>query len=167
MGRKPAVLSLTSEERQYLEIKAKARTIQAQIMTRARILLLKADGYTIEEIADKVGLNRKSVILCLEKYKAGGVENALMDAPGRGRNPEITKAEREWIVALAKRDPSEFGYPVKKWSYARLTEHIHKVAEDVGYLRLSTVHKTTVNTILDDAGVKLHSLKYDEHGNAI
>ena len=44
----------------------------------------------MDEIADKVGLNRKSVMLCLSKYREGGVENALFDAPGRGRNAEIT-----------------------------------------------------------------------------
>lgn len=167
MGRKPAVLPLTMEERQELELKIKARTIQAQIMTRARILLLKADGYTLEQIADKVGLNRKSVILCLEKYKAGGIENALVDAPGRGRNAEITEEEKQWIIETALRSPKSFGYDVNKWSYARLTTHINRTAEEAGYLRLSTIHKTTVNTILDAANIKPYRLKYDEEGNAL
>lgn len=59
----------------------RARTIQAQTVNRARIILLKADGMSIDEIADKVGMNRKSVMLCLKKYKEGGIENALFDAP--------------------------------------------------------------------------------------
>lgn len=162
MGRKAMVLTLSPEERKFLEAKTKARTIQAQIMTRARILLLKADGHSIDDIAEKVGLNRKSVILCLEKYKAGGVENALTDAPGRGRNAEITNAEKQWIIALAQQSPADFGYAAKKWSYARLTEHIHQTAEQAGYLRLSTIHKTTVNTILDEAGIKPFRLSYEQ-----
>lgn len=161
MGRKAAVLTLSKEEREYLQAKAKARTIQAQVMTRARILLLKADGYSIDTIAEYVGLNRKSVILCLDKYKAGGVENALVDAPGRGRNTEITQEEKQWIIRLALKKPSEFGYQVRRWSYARLTEHIHKTAETAGYLRLSTIHKTTVNKILDEEGIKPYCLKYN------
>lgn len=162
MGRKPAVLELTPEEREYLEFQTRARTIQAQILIRAKILLLKADGYTIDQIADKVDLNRKSVILCINKYKAGGVENALLDAPGRGRNAEITEEEKKWIIALAKQKPSDYGYTAGRWSYARLTEHIHKTAEAAGYLRLSTIHKTTVNTILDEAGIKPFRLKQPE-----
>lgn len=167
MGRRPAVLPLTEEERKNLELTVRARTIQAQVMTRARILLLKSDGYTIDQIADKVGLNRKSVILCLEKYKAGGIENALVDAPGRGRNAEITEEEKQWIIETALRSPQVYGYTVQKWSYARLAGHINRTAEEAGYLRLSTIHKTTVNTILDAAGIKPYSLKYDADGNAI
>ena len=54
-------------------------------------MLLKAEGLAIDIIADKIGINRKSVMLCIDKYKAGGAENALYDAPGRGRNPEIKR----------------------------------------------------------------------------
>ena len=43
---------------------------------------LRADGVSINDIADKVGINRCSVMLCLNKFKEGGVENALFDAPG-------------------------------------------------------------------------------------
>ena len=77
---------------------------------RARILLLKAEGCTIHEIADKVGINRKSVMLCLNKYAEGGVENALFDAPGRGRNAEITDDEKAWIINIACQKPIDFGY---------------------------------------------------------
>ena len=55
MGRKSIVINLSAEEREYLETQTRARTIQAQTVNRARILLLKAEGCTINEIADKVG----------------------------------------------------------------------------------------------------------------
>ncbi len=45
MSRKANILTLTNEERDYLEAQTRARTIQAQTVNRARILLLKADGY--------------------------------------------------------------------------------------------------------------------------
>ena len=76
MGRKSSIINLTAEDREYLEMQTRARTIQAQTVSRARILLLKADGCSIDDIADKVGINRKSVMLCLNKYAEGGVENA-------------------------------------------------------------------------------------------
>ena len=44
MGRKAIALALTQEDREFLESQARARTIQAQTVIRARILLLKADG---------------------------------------------------------------------------------------------------------------------------
>ena len=81
----------------YLETQIRARTVQAQTVCRARILLLRAGGISINDIADKVGINRCSVMLCVNKFKEGGVENALFDAPGRGCNAEIADDEKAWI----------------------------------------------------------------------
>ena len=160
MGRKISTITLTDEDRVYLETQARARTIQAQTVNRARILLLRADGTSIDDIADKVGLNRCSVMLCLNKFKEGGVENALFDAPGRGRNAEITDDEKAWIINIACQKPADFGYAAETWTYAKLTSHINKTAETAGFIRLSTVHKSTVHTILDEAEIKPFRIKY-------
>jgi transposase len=160
MARKSSILVLSPEDRDYLEAQTRARTIQAQTVNRARILLLKADGCTVEEIADKVGLNRKSVMLCISKYNEGGVENALYDAPGRGRNAEITDEEKAWIINIACQKPTSFGYAAETWTYAKLTSHINKNAEAAGFVRLSTIHKSTVHTILDAAEIKPFRIKY-------
>ena len=160
MGRKSTVIELTSADREYLELQTRARTIQAQTVNRARILLLKADGHSIDDIADKVGMNRKSVMLCLSKFKEGGIENALFDAPGRGRNPEITDEEKAWIINIACQRPADYGYAAETWTYAKLTSHINKTAEAAGYVRLSTIHKSTVYTILSEADIKPHKITY-------
>ena len=139
MGRKATAIILTLEEREYLKSQTRSRTIQAQTVCRARILLLKAEGVAIDVIADKVGINRCSVMLCLKKFKEGGVENALLDAPGRGRNAEITDDEKAWIINIACQKPVELGYSAEVWTRALLTKHINKVAEESGHIRLSTM----------------------------
>ena len=160
MGKRASSIELSNEEREYLERQTRARTIQAQTVTRARILLLRADSVSIDAIADKVGLNRCSVMLCLKKFKEGGIENALFDAPGRGRNAEITDEEKAWIINIACQKPIDFGYAAETWTYAKLTSHINKTAEAAGYTRLSTIHKSTVHTILDEADIKPHKITY-------
>ena len=160
MGKRASSIELSNEEREYLELQTRARTIQAQTVTRAQILLLRADSVSIDAIADKVGLNRCSVMLCLKKFKEGGIENALFDAPGRGRNAEITDEEKAWIINIACQKPIDFGYAAETWTYAKLTSHINKTAEAAGYTRLSTIHKSTVNTILDEADIKPHKITY-------
>lgn len=160
MGKRASSIELSNEEREYLERQTRARTIQAQTVTRARILLLRADSVPIDAIADKVGINRCSVMLCLKKFKEGGIENALFDAPGRGRNAEITDEEKAWIINIACQKPIDFGYAAETWTYAKLTSHINKTAEAVGYTRLSTIHKSTVHTILDEADIKPHKIAY-------
>ena len=160
MGKRASSIELSNEEREYLKLQTRARTIQAQTVTRARILLLRADSVSIDAIADKVGLNRCSVMLCLKKFKEGGIENALFDAPVRGRNAEITDEEKAWIINIACQKPIDFGYAAETWTYAKLTSHINKTAEAAGYTRLSTIHKSTVNTILDEADIKPHKITY-------
>ena len=64
---KPRPLQLSVEERNQLESITHARTLQAQVVTRARILLLKAGTASVDSIAEKVGLNRNSVLRCLKR----------------------------------------------------------------------------------------------------
>lgn len=160
MGRRAATITLSTEDREFLELQTRARTIQAQTVCRARILLLKADGVSIDEIADKVGLNRKSVMLCLNKFSEGGIENALYDAPGRGRNAEITDDEKAWIINIACQKPVDLGYSAETWTRALLTKHINKYAEEAGHTRLSTISQSKVRTILEEAQIKPNKITY-------
>lgn len=160
MGRKAATITLSSEDRSYLEAQTRSRTIQAQTVCRARILLLRADGTAIDDIADKVGINRCSVILCLNKFKEGGVENALFDAPGRGRNAEITDDEKAWIINIACQKPVDLGYSAEVWTRALLTKHINEFAEAAGHIRLATISQSKVRTILEEADIKPNKIKY-------
>lgn len=153
-------LLLSTEERNQLEAITRTRTLQAQVVSRARILLLKADGNSVDTIAEKVDLNRNSVLLCLKKYNVGGIENAIYDAPGRGRNAEITDEEKSWIISIACQKPVELGYSAETWTYSRLTKHINSTAESAGYTRLSTITKTSVKNILDAAEIKPFRIQY-------
>ena len=160
MGKKATAITLSSEDRAFLEEQTRARTIQAQTVIRAKILLLKADGISIDAIADKVDLNRKSVMLCINKYLEGGVENALYDAPGRGRNAEITDDEKAWVINIACQKPKDLGYSAEVWTRALLTKHINKYSEKAGHMRLSTISQSKVRTILEEADIKPNKITY-------
>jgi transposase len=153
-------IELTDSDRKNLELLIRSRTEQAQIVQRARILLLKADGKSIDTIADKVGLNRKSVMLCISKFKDGGVENALHDAPGRGRNPEITDEEKTWVIDIACQKPWKLGYAAETWTYSKLTEYVNANAENAGYARLATISRMGVRDILEKADIKPFRIRY-------
>ena len=74
-------LKLSAEERNQLENITRTRTLQSQVVTRARILLLKSDGDSVDKIADKVGINQDSILLCLKRYKSGGISSTLPEGP--------------------------------------------------------------------------------------
>jgi transposase len=154
------IVEVTIEDREYFNSLVRSRTTQAQIVQRARIILLRSEGMAIDAIADKVGINRKSVMLCIEKYKTGGANNALYDAPGRGRNPEITDEEKTWIINIACQRPYELGCPQETWTYTRLATYINKNAEADGYTRLSTISRTHIRNILENADIKPHKIRY-------
>lgn len=99
-------------------------------------------------------------MLCLKKFKEGGVENALLDALGRGRNAEITDDEKAWIINIACQKPVELGYSAEVWTRALLTKHINKVAEESSHIRLSTISQSKVRTILEEADIKPNKIKY-------
>ena len=99
-------------------------------------------------------------MLCINKYIDGGVENALYDAPGRGRNAEITDDEKAWIINIACQKPVDLGYSAEVWTRALLTKHINKYAEEAGHIRLSTISQSKVRTILEEADIKPNKITY-------
>lgn len=159
-GRKASRIEISDNDKKRLESLARSRTEQAQVVQRAKMILLKAEGIKDEVIADKVDLSKNSVRLCISKYKAGGVDNALYDAPGRGRNPEITDEEKTWIINIACQRPCDLGYSAEVWTYTNLTEHINKNAETAGYTRLSTISRACVGKILYKAEIKPYRIRY-------
>ncbi len=60
-------LKLSDSKRSYLKSVTRARTMQAQTVSRESKLLLKADGESVD--ADTLDLNRNGVLLCLLKHK--------------------------------------------------------------------------------------------------
>ena len=74
---KRTYLVLSDEDKDYLKSLSKKRTIQAQVVDRARILLYKADGMTFQEIAEKLAISTSTVRLCISKYNKGGVDAAI------------------------------------------------------------------------------------------
>lgn len=87
-------------------------------------------------------------------------EKEYLELQTRARNTVITDEEKTWIIHIACQKLIDFGYIAETWTYAKLTEHIHKTAETAGYMRLSTIHKSTVNTILDEIDIKPHKITY-------
>jgi integrase core domain protein len=158
-GSKTTVV-LGAEDRERLERLARMRTARAQVVTRARILLLRDSGETLVSIAEKVGLAADSVRLCVTKYLEGGVERALSDGARSGRPREIDDADRAFVVDLACQRPADLGYAAELWTNDLLTAHVRKTAEAAGHPRLATVATGSVHNILADAQTEPHKMAY-------
>lgn len=159
MARTSAII-LSAEDKEYLSSLSKCRTIQAQVVDRARILLQKEQGTTNGSIAVGLNVNINTVKLCLKKYQEGGVEEALFDRQRKGRPVEITADAVAWIIDIACQRPADLGYSQELWTLKNLHSHIQKNAEQAGYQRLVTITKARVQQLLQQSDIKPFKIKY-------
>lgn len=153
-------ISLTEDEIKYLQSLTRQRTIQAQVVERAKTLLYKAQGASNGDIAQRLDVSINTVKLCLNKFKEGGVQNALFDAHRKGRPVEITDDAVAWIISVACQRPADLGYSQELWTLKNLHRHIQKHAEEAGYPRLTTITKSMVQKILKRSEIKPFKIKY-------
>lgn len=157
---KQTFLTLSEEDKIYLKTLSKTRTIQAQIVDRARILLYKADGISFEEIATRLNISTRTVGLCISKYKDGGINAALFDATRPGRPSEISDEAKAWIISIACQRPVDFGYSQELWTLKNLHNHIQNHAAEASFSRLSSVTKAYIQKLLKDNAIKPFKIKY-------
>ena len=160
MPRKTTSLTLNDGDYEYLRSLIKQRTIQAQVVIRAHILLDRYNGVPIRSIAQIYDISPATVQLCVKKYLNGGTDSALFDDQRKGRPVEITDDAITWIIELACQRPADLGYAQELWTLKNLHQHIQNHAVEGGYPRLQTITKPTVQKILRRSDIKPHKIRY-------
>lgn len=153
-------IELTNDEVIYLQSLIRQRTIQAQVVDRAKVLLYKAQGATNSDIAERLDVNINTVKLCLSKFKEGGVQRALFDDKRKGRPVEITDDAVAWIISIACQRPADLGYAQELWTLKNLHQYIQNHAEEAGYTRLTTITKPMIQKILKRSEIRPFKIKY-------
>lgn len=153
-------ITLTEEQKNYLNSLFKLSTLEVRIYQRAKILIYKSEGMRNEEIASKLDIGLGVVTRCLSKFKNDGIEAALHDNKGRGRKAEITDDDIIWVINKACQKPREYGYSAEFWYPLSFTRFIHKIAESEGHPRMATVAETTLRKILQNARIKPFQVSY-------
>ena len=144
----------------YLQSLTRQRTIQAQVVDRAKMLLYKEQGASNNDIAERLDVNINTVKLCLSKFKEGGVQRALFDDQRKGRPVEITDDAIAWIISIACQRPTVLGYAQELWTLKNLHQYIQSHAEEAGYSRLTTITKPMIQKILKRSEIKPFKIKY-------
>ena len=153
-------IELTNDEVTYLQSLIRQRTIQAQVVDRAKVLLYKAQGATNSDIAERLDVNINTVKLCLSKFKEGGVQRALFDDKRKGRPVEITDDAVAWIISIACQRPADLGYAQELWTLKNLHQYVQNHAEEAGYTRLTTITKPMIQKILKRSEIRPFKIKY-------
>ena len=153
-------IELPNDEQNYLTSLIKTRTLQAQVVDRARILLWKSEARSDKSIADSLGISVNTVRRCVDQYLSNGLTPALFDEKRSGRPPEITDDAKAWIISIACQKPCELGYAAELWTLSALRKHIQIYAEQAGYPRLKTVTKPWLQKYLKKMDIKPFKIKY-------
>jgi transposase len=77
-------IHLSPAERRTLLAWQRATRVSAGLARRGRIILLRAEGVTITDIATLVGMSRPHVYKWLRRFVQAGLAG-LQEKPGRGR----------------------------------------------------------------------------------
>lgn len=104
---KKYVVELTEKQRSYLLDLIRKGEAKARMLTRARILLLSAEGRTDQWIADVLKVNPQTVRNIRKRFVEEGLEAALRERPRPGAQPKLGAKQEAFLIALACSDPPE------------------------------------------------------------
>lgn len=161
---RPKVLRLEPEHEQQLKRLAHSGMTPILVAKRAKILLFKAEGRSDDSIAGELGINRRTVILWVKKYRERTPKDTIDDllnvSAGRGRKAEITGEVKAWLISVACTKPKDLGYAAETWIAEALARHIRSHAAEAGYDRITTVSTSGVYRILDKSDIKPFRIQY-------
>ena len=128
-GTSPCLILLASAERAPLEHWQRSTTLQAGLATRGHIILWRADGLALAEMARRLGVGRRIGRQWLKRVLNQRLAG-LSDQPGRGRQPGFPPAVAVPLVQMACARPDTLGRSLAPWDgleRARPLEHDGRV----------------------------------------
>lgn len=111
-------LVLREGDRSVLERRVGAHRAEHRDVTRARVVLLAADGVSGRQISKQIGLSEQAVCKWRQRYVAEGLAG-LVDRPRSGRPPVYGPTDRLVLTAKATEERPEVD---SQWSHASLAE---------------------------------------------
>jgi putative transposase len=143
MGRPLATLSLTEAEHEELVAMTRSRSMPQSIATRARIVLLSADGESNSDIAERLGLTRATVGIWRKRYLTQRL-TGLYDEPRPG-GPRSIRDEQ--IAALLRKTLNTKPKDGTHWTCRSIAEE-------------TKLSKSTVQRVWNAFGLQPHRQKH-------
>jgi transposase len=135
------IVKLSNQEYKQLQHITRSGKHNARVIKRAHILLKTHTGYSDKDIAEHVGVSKRTVERIRKNYIGGGLDRALYDAPRPGKPPIITHKVEAHLVAVACTPPPEGAV---RWTLELLRERLinDKV---VTRISLNAIHEHLIN----------------------
>ncbi len=120
----PDRIEMSLVQQQRLEHLIRAGATAQQLVTRARIVLLAAAGWTATKIALRVEVCVDTVRKWRHRWWAEPGTASLGDAKRSGRPPSFTPVQVAGLKALACQPPEASGVPLSRWSCPDLAAQV-------------------------------------------
>jgi transposase len=131
---------LTEAERTHLAALLRATSERADVRQRAVALLAVADGQSYEAAARRAGYAQGyTVSRLVQRVNARGLA-ALEIAPGRGRKPTYSAADRQHILDTLQEAPERASDQSATWSLTLLQRRLR--AHGLPQVSRDTLHRT-------------------------
>lgn len=110
---------------------------------RALALLMRAEGSTVEKVANTLRVCVDIVFRWSRSYRKDGIEGLMSKKPP-GRTPAVKNKAKKIIPKLLKQDPQAFGYLKGRWVVRDIADalkeegipisfkHVHNILKDLG-----------------------------------
>lgn len=145
-------VELKRKHRQQLEAVIRRRRPSHWMVSRARIVLMSAEGWGIEEVGEALSLDRQVVRRWRKRFVEGGVE-ALRDRKRPGRPTSIPARVWQKAATLVVQPPTKFGLPLARWSVRDLALFM---SERLG-LRIG---RSSLSRFFRSVALKPHRVRY-------
>jgi transposase len=143
MARIAQPLTLTPDQKQALLIINRSLKMEKRYTQRASVILLSAEGKSLDEIISATGLSRPVVNKWRQRFRLYGMKG-LQDAARSGKPAVITAEQKAMVIQKACEKPRG-GY--NNWSQQR-------IAKQAG------ISQSKVHQILKQADLKPHKIEY-------
>lgn len=147
MGKQIRVIELSEFQKTELEKIVNKRTSPQQMVLRARIILLTSEGFSVEEITEKLSTTKMTVSKWKKRFLEQGL-SGLIDLQRSGRAMKYGPEIRHKIAAEACNPPPGRTH----WTIRDLAKHL-------------SIDRGLVERVLKDEAIKPHLIKYYHHSS--
>lgn len=142
MARAKKILKLTKKDQKELKALSQSGTLKARKLNRCRILSLKSEGKTLDEIANVLKMSKVTVNQICQRYEKEGLQSALNERPRSGKPSIFSGKQRAKITALACSDAPE-GH--SQWSLRLLADKAVelKLVDSISHMDVGRILKKT------------------------
>ena len=155
-----AKLILDQNKKEQLEKVANSRKAPMREAQRANILLRYSEDIPITNIEKITHVSRPTIYKWVDKALAVGIEEGLKDKYHRPKEPVITEEAKAWIINIACKKPTAYGYAAEMWTRSALASHARKYGPEAGHDCLKKAAKATIQRILEEHPLRPHKMAY-------